>query len=352
MNILLINNVASFHSTLAASLNQIPGIRAQYLIKSKHPYNPDNEYMVFAKLWESKRNPFKYIYHKLTYKRKIRSLIDQADIVYYLAFELIEDFDLPYARSKGKKIYIEWIGSDIRNPDILKKINPWYAEIFDNGYEYHAIESSDFKHKVQETFARNGAKAISTPEMNLYINKKLFPDIIPIFQRLNVKDFDAQIPDSLKERIKIVHSPSAPVTKGSKYVIEVIEKLKTIYPIDFVYLTGMSRQEVLKEMQSADIFVDQLICGSYGMAACEAMSFGKPVLCYLIPELFENGLPTNCPIVNTNPSNLEENLIRLITDGTFRQQTGIESRVFAEKYHDADKIAPELVQLFKKSLNS
>ena len=52
MNILLINNVASFHSTLAASLNQIPGIRAQYLIKSKHPYNPDNEYMVFAKLWE------------------------------------------------------------------------------------------------------------------------------------------------------------------------------------------------------------------------------------------------------------------------------------------------------------
>ena len=109
---------------------------------------------------------------------------------------------------------------------------------------------------------------------------------------------------------------------------------------------------MLKEIQSSDIFVDQLICGSHGMAACEAMSFGKPVLCYLMPELFESGLPSECPIVNTNPSNLEENLIRLITDGKLRQETGLKSRLYVEKYHNADNIAQELVSLFKNSLNS
>lgn len=352
MNILLVNNVASFHSILAESLNQIPGIQAKYLIKSQHQYTPDNQYMVFAKLWERRRNPFKYIYHKLTYKRKIRCLIDWADVVYYLATEIMEDFDLPYAHSKGKKIYVEWVGSDIRDPEILKKINPWYAEIFDNGYEYRDAESSDFKNRVQEKFARNGARVISTPEMSLYLKKALFPEFTTILQRINTKNFEARIPDPQKQRIKIVHSPSAPVTKGSKYVFEAVEKLKTSYPIDFIYLTGMSRQEVLKEIQSSDIFVDQLICGSHGMATCEAMSFGKPVLCYLIPELFEHGLPAECPIINTNPSNLEENLIRLITDGKLRQETGRKSRLYVEKYHNSDTIAQELVSLFKNALNS
>ena len=76
----------------------------------------------------------------------------------------------------------------------------------------------------------------------------------------------------------------------------------------------MTRAEALEIMQKADIFIDQLILGSYGMSSIEAMSFGKPVMTYIMPKVFEAGLPNECPIVNTNPTNLEGNLIALITE--------------------------------------
>ena len=122
------------------------------------------------------------------------------------------------------------------------------------------------------------------------------------------------------------------------------------HDFDFIYLTGMSRSEVLKEIQTADIFLDQIVCGSYGMASCEAMAFGKPVICFLLPELINLGLPADCPIVNSDPSKLKETLIRLISDPKLRHQIGIESRNFVETYHDADKIAIQLRNIFKQAL--
>ena len=81
-------------------------------------------------------------------------------------------------------------------------------------------------------------------------------------------------------------------------------------------------------MQKADIFLDQIICGGYGMACTEAMAFGKPVMCYIMPEVFKAGLPEDFPITNTNPDNLKEQLIKLITDPQMRHDTGKEKPRF------------------------
>jgi glycosyltransferase involved in cell wall biosynthesis len=112
----------------------------------------------------------------------------------------------------------------------------------------------------------------------------------------------------------------------------------------------MSRSEVLELLQQADIFVDQIIGGSYGMATMEAMSFGKPVMCYIMPEVFEAGLSTDCPIINTNPDNLKEKLIELIDNAPMRHEIGKKSRAFVEEFHDADKGAKQLSQIYKNAL--
>ncbi len=116
-------------------------------------------------------------------------------------------------------------------------------------------------------------------------------------------------------------------------------------------LHDMSRLKVLEHMQKADIFIDQLIIGSYGMATMEAMSFGKPVMCYIMPEVFEAGLPANCPIVNTNPENLKEKIIELITNPQLRHDLGKRSRSFAEEHHDVDKVAQQLMFIYKNTLS-
>lgn len=350
MNILLVNNVASFHSTLAHSLNQLEGTSAKYITTSKHPYVSDNEFGHYIPLYVSKRKPLAFIQHKLTFKRRIKKLIRWADVVYYLWDSLLDEEDLAYAHALGKPIFIEWVGSDIRDPEKLRRINPWFDETFDKGYEYKTLESSDRKNTVQLKFSKYGAQVLAAPEMKLYVREDLFPAPETLFQRIDLKAFSPEFPGISNKKPKIVHSPSAPIAKGTPYIEQVIAALKGSHDFDFVYLTGMSRSEVLAEMQTADIFLDQLVCGSYGMASCEAMAFGKPVLCYLLPELTGLGLPADCPIVNTDPSNLKENLVRLLSDPELRHQTGINSRNFAEMHHDSDKIAVQLVTLFNQAL--
>lgn len=350
MNILLINNVASFHSTLANSLNKLENVSAKYITTSKHPYISDNKFGTYIPLYISKKNPFAFIFHKLTFKKRIKNLIQWSDVVYYLWDSLLGEEDLKLAHSLGKPIFIEWVGSDIRDPEKLRKINPWFDETFDKGYEYKALESSDRKNTVQLKFSNYKAQALAAPEMKLYIRKDLFPHPKTLFQRIEIEKFSPAFPEISNQRPKIVHSPSAPIAKGTPTIEKVISELKETHDFDFVYLHGMSRDQVLKEMQTADIFLDQIICGGYGMAACEAMAFGKPVLCYLLPELFELGLPLDCPIINTDPGNLKENLVRLLSNPELRFQTGIKSRNFVEEHHDSDKIAAQLVDIFNDTL--
>ena len=90
--------------------------------------------------------------------------------------------------------------------------------------------------------------------------------------------------------------------------------------------------------------------GSYGLATCEAMAMGKPVLCYLMPPVVER-LPADCAIVNTNIDNLESTIEVYLLDESKRAAVGKLSRAFVEKYHDADKIAIDLLALYKKELN-
>ena len=79
----------------------------------------------------------------------------------------------------------------------------------------------------------------------------------------------------------------------------------------------------------------------------EAMSYGKPTISYIMKEVFENGLPLDCPIVNANPDTLEEKLIELITNPILRHEIGKKSRAYVEKYHDVEKISKKLLEIYK-----
>ena len=79
-------------------------------------------------------------------KRTVKKWIDWADVIHYTWAPLYNDArDVKYAFDKGKKIFVEWVGSDIRNPDYLKTINPYYKLAFENGYEYSNLTLSEIK---------------------------------------------------------------------------------------------------------------------------------------------------------------------------------------------------------------
>jgi glycosyltransferase involved in cell wall biosynthesis len=98
-------------------------------------------------------------------------------------------------------------------------------------------------------------------------------------------------------------------------------------------------------MSECDVYVDQLVLGAHGFAAVEAMAFGKPVICYVNPEIGKD-YPADLPIVNANPDNIAEQLEALIRNASLRREIGEKSRAYVEKYHDERKVAAELVQIY------
>ena len=346
------NNIASIASITAAALNKIPDTEAKCLIQSVNKYTSEDDSVIFLPANASKRNPLKWLKHKLFYDASIKKLIRWADILHYTWGHAFGDArDLEWAKKFNKPIFIEWLGSDIRIPEYLFNINPYYKHAFFNGYEYRNFEEGDYKQKVQNAFSKAGATPLVCPEMSLFLDKKLFSKYVSIFQRINVQEFEPVYPSIQNKKPLIVHSPTVKIGKGSNIIIAVIEELKNKFDFEFKLLSNMKREEVLSVMKEADIFIDQIICGSYGMASCEAMAFGKPVICYIMPEVFEAGLPSECPIINTNPDNLKTRLTEFILDAGLRNEAGRKSRAFVEKYHDADKIALELIALYKQSIN-
>ena len=111
----------------------------------------------------------------------------------------------------------------------------------------------------------------------------------------------------------------------------------------------MSRNEAIKWVQKADIFLDQFVIGDHGMAALEAMALGKPVVCYIKPSM-SGKYPSDCPIVNASQDNLTEVLESLLTNGKRRCETGKESRAYVEKYHDAAALAHQLVEIYREMI--
>lgn len=353
MNILFLPlNIASMQALTAEALNQIEGTNAKCLTGHTHKYQSTNQTtIVLPNRFVSRKNPLKWLYAQWNYSRLLKKWINWADVLHYTWTTAYDHGrDLRWAKKMNKPVFIEWVGSDIRDPEILSEINPYYKMVFNKGYEYREAENGEHKKKVQQMFSEFKARPLLCPEMSLYLNKILFPEHMLLLQRVNISEFVAEFPSDQNFKPLIVHSPSAKIAKGSNIIIKVIEELKKDFDFEFKLSHDVERDEVLKTISKADIFLDQIIIGSYGMATMEALAYGKPVMCYLMPEVFAAGLPVECPIVNTNPDNLKEQLIKLISNPQLRNAIGRQSRAYAEKYHDVKKVSKQLLHIYKEAI--
>lgn len=279
---------------------------------------------------------------------QIWRLILWADVVHWFsdAQFLSNPKHEKFMRLANKPGVVQWGGSEIRVPEIESVINPYYRQAFKEGYEY-PDESRERSYSNQKYFASLNFYPLEFIGMGHYIDRELFPRRFRVWQSIVLQDHPPRYPDVRLKRPFLLHSPTAPVAKGTEYVVRAVERLKTKYDFDFTLLSGVTRSEALQMMSRCDIYIDQLILGAHGAAAVEAMAFGKPVVCYINPET-ERDYPPELPIVNANPDNIEEKLEILIRDSILRRETGEKSRAYVEKYHDDQKIARELVEIYRE----
>ena len=121
--------------------------------------------------------------------------------------------------------------------------------------------------------------------------------------------------------------------------MDAYEKLKNKYSnIELVLVEGKTQQEAFEIYKTADIIVDQLFAGTYGVFAIESMALGKPVVTYISDEMKRN-LPQELPIVSASIYSIESVLEELIINGRLRRDKGVEGREYVENYHNYKHVA-------------
>jgi ABC-type cobalt transport system substrate-binding protein len=342
-------NVASIASITVESLNKVPGVEAKGFFVNRHKYHYPSKNSFYFEGISRKRRPHRWLKQEIERFFLFKKLYNWADIIHWVYDDAgLKNREKKLIRKLYKPSVIEWVGSDIRNPEKLFAVNPYYNKAFKNGYEYAHYESESQSFSNQQKFFEYGSVPLVNPEMDIYLEKRLFPKRYYIAHKLFLDEFIPQYPDVTNQRPLILHSPTAQFAKGSNFILPIIEELKKEYDFDFRLLQNMPREEVLSLMRQCDIFIDQVIIGMHGLASSEAMAFGKPVLCYLMPEIFKNGFSGNCPIVNASVDTLRAELINLITDPQLRYKTGVASRQYAEENFDAVENAKGLVSIYKE----
>lgn len=344
--LLLPYNIASKAAITVDALNRIGGVEARGLFLGGSKYQTaKGSHLTLLQPVSLMPDPVQWLKYHTSRIYQFERLIRWADVIHWIWDSAFAgQMDLRYASLLGKPGIIEWSGSDIRYPEKAEELNPFMKGIYSKGYEYAHIESKAASDKVQERFARMGYYPLTTPEMNLYLRKDLFLKTYTTLHRLSLADFT--VVKSNNPRPVVVHAPTQRIAKGSGYIITAVEELKQELDFEFVLLENMPREKALQQVQRCDIFIDQLILGSYGLASCEAMAFGKPVLCYIMPAVYENGLPADCPVVNTTPFTIKERLRELLLNETRRKELGDLGRVYAENQLDAGKAVTRFTTMY------
>ena len=245
--------------------------------------------------------------------------------------------DLPFIKVRGKKIVYRFTGFDLRLKSEDLKKNPY--SVFRYGYD-HGFNEALQKKYISFLKEYVDCFIVQDPEMHDF-----FPDAKIIPRVMDIRKWNYVGPVN-KQKPLIVHAPSSKKVKGSEFVEKAIRKLKK-ENLEFEYkaISGMNNDEAKKWYAKADIVVDQLLIGWYGVLTLEAMALGKPVVVYIREELLEK-FEHDLPVQNANPDTIEDSLRELILDSTKREDLGKLGRYFVEQYHDVNKVAKQLYKLY------
>jgi glycosyltransferase involved in cell wall biosynthesis len=259
---------------------------------------------------------------------------------------LVEDRDLAWLRRRGLGVFVTYQGDDARQSS-ERSDAALGTDYFDAGHDRRKRDSiARFERHAHGIYALN-------------------PDLLAVlpararFLPYASVDLRAWRPvDGAPGEVPlVVHAPSDRHVKGTRFVLEAIDRLQDDgVQVELVLVEGLERDEARRLYERADLVVDQLLTGWYGGVAVEAMALGKPVVAH-IDERDLARIPAEMaaelPILRATP----ESLVEVLRDALTRRRDdlpalGRAGRAFAERWHDPLGVAAELKGAYERSVPS
>ncbi|TDC54393.1 hypothetical protein E1212_02845 [Jiangella ureilytica] len=243
--------------------------------------------------------------------------------------------DVAVLTEGGLRVALLFHGSDLRLPSRHAEREPWSPfRIQDDLTE--RLEEQARRHAAFATaFAGGdgggGLVLVSTPD--------LFDDLPGATWLPVVVDPDRwQAPPSPgRSRPVVVHAPSNSRLKGTEIVEAAMAELSAKGVLEYRRLDGVPHDRMPAALAAADIVVDQLTIGLYGVGACEAMAAGRTVVSYVgdtVRARVRERTGLDVPIVEATPDDLADVVAALAADPDTAGERAARGPGFVRAVHD------------------
>jgi len=233
---------------------------------------------------------------------------------------------LPLLKARGKGVVFQSWGSDLRRR---------------NASEVSYLRSA-------------GAVIVGS-----YLTRRLSPrgpwpeyDVVP--PALVLDDWQPS-PTEPGETLRIAHAPSKRAVKGTEAVLAAVESLRRRgAPVELDLIEGVPNAEARLRYAAADVVIDQLRVGWYGMFAIESMALAKPVVVHLDEEAAaetEEAFGLELPLVRADESSLEDVLAGLVEVRAELPELGRRSREYVERVHSHTAVARRVLEIYERVMS-
>ena len=232
--------------------------------------------------------------------------------------------DIAFLRDGGVHVGLVFHGSEVRSPRrhaASHEFSP-FADPRDP-YTRRLQEIVDRNHQLVADF--DGAVFVSTPDQL---------DDLPSATWLPVCiDLDAWPLTEADNRVPlVVHAPSNPVLKGTEQVERAVAPLVEAGRVTYRRVSGLQPADAAALIRSADIVIDQVLLGLYGVLACEALASGAVVLGNVGTALRAR-VPAPVEIIEVTPATLQTELTQALDRLPALRAEAAARRAFVERFH-------------------
>lgn len=287
------------------------------------------------------KKPFYLIYNFI---RKLYWFYKFDIFHFYYGITLFRQLDLPFYKLFGKKVIMEYLG--------------WDVQLYEYSINKYEFTNARFYTTKQKALIGDKNKLKRLRYEEKYIDKQFVcapcysefvkdSEVLPLGIDINKYKYSEK--KAPLDQIIVMHAPTSRDNKGTSYIIKGLEKLvEEGYNIKLNLVENLSHEELKEQYINCDIFVDQILAGWYGTAAIEAMSLGRPTICFVRESYFKHiNYGDKVPIINANPSDFYHVLKKSIDNKHLLPEIGLKSRQFVEEIHDVKKVTKSLISKYK-----
>jgi hypothetical protein len=221
-------------------------------------------------------------------------------------------------------------GSEIRLPSRHAARERWSPFEDDTELVDRLEDQAQRNGAIMRDFA--GPLFVSTPDLLVDVPRAQWLPVV-----VDVARWATSTAVMERPRPRVIHVPSNAWLKGTPIISTVARRLESAGLIDYQELDGVSHDQMPPLLASADIVIDQVIMGLYGVAACEALAAGRVVVGYVgrhVRDLVRNVTGHEVPIVEADPVTLQSVITEIVADRNRAREIAAEGAVFVREVHD------------------